>query len=59
MLRTAVFITTLFIPLSFAKQNPFSETLACYASDSNPGIVVRLEQSGKMIYSGVAGLANL
>lgn len=59
MLRTAVFIATLFAPLSFAKQNPFSETLACHSSDSNPGIAVRLEQSGEVIYSGVAGLANI
>ncbi|TLX46725.1 serine hydrolase [Pseudoalteromonas phenolica] len=59
MLRTAVFIATLFAPLSFAKQNPFSETLACHTSDSNPGVAVRLEQSGAVIYSGVAGLANI
>ena len=59
MLRTAVFIATLFAPLSFAKQNPFSETLACHTSDSNPGVAVRLEQSGEVIYSGVAGLANI
>ena len=59
MLRTAVLIATLFVPLSFAKQNPFSETLACHTSDSNPGVAVRLEQSGEVIYSGVAGLANI
>ena len=59
MLRTAVFIATLFAPLSFAKQNPFSETLACHTSNSNPGVAVRLEQSGEVIYSGVAGLANI
>ncbi|ALO44205.1 serine hydrolase domain-containing protein [Pseudoalteromonas phenolica] len=59
MLRTAVFIATLFAPLSFAKQNPFNETLACHTSNSNPGIAVRLEQYGKVIYSGVAGLANI
>lgn len=59
MLRTAVFIATLFAPLSFAKQNPFSETLACHTSDSNPGVAVRLEQSGEVIYSGVASLANI
>lgn len=59
MLRTAVFIASLFAPLSFAKQNPFSEILACHTSDSNPGVAVRLEQSGDVIYSGVAGLANI
>lgn len=59
MLRTAVFIATLFAPLSFAKQNPFSETLACHTSDSNPGVAIRLEKSGEVIYSGVAGLANI
>jgi CubicO group peptidase (beta-lactamase class C family) len=59
MLRTAVLLTALFSFSTLAYENNFDETLACHTSSSNPGIAVRLEQSGKVIYSGVAGLANI
>ena len=59
MLRTALLVSSLFAPHSYAIQSPFDEILACHTSNSAPGITVRLEQSEKMIYSGVAGLANI
>ena len=59
MLRTAILVSSLFAPLSHAIQSPFDEILACHTSNSAPGVAVRLEQSGKVIYNGVAGLANI
>ncbi len=59
MLRTALLVSSLFAPHSYAIQSPFDEILACHTSNSAPGIAVRLEQSEKVIYSGVAGLANI
>lgn len=42
-----------------AKQHGFEVALQCHNSSDAPGMAVRLEQSGKHIYSGVVGLANI
>lgn len=42
-----------------AKQHGFEAALQCHNSSDAPGMAVRLEQSGKHIYSGAVGLANI
>ncbi|MBB1411439.1 serine hydrolase [Pseudoalteromonas sp. SG44-17] len=42
-----------------AQQHNFAELMQCHNSSKAPGMVVRLEQSGKHIYSGAVGLANI
>ncbi|WP_342804416.1 serine hydrolase domain-containing protein [Alteromonas sp. M12] len=42
-----------------AKQSDFDAVLQCHTHADTPGMAVRLEQSGKHIYSGAAGIANI
>lgn len=42
-----------------AQQHDFDAILQCYNSTEVPGMAVRLEQSGKHIYSGAVGVANI
>ena len=42
-----------------AQQNNFDAILQCHNSTDAPGMAVRLEQSGKKIYSGAIGVANI
>lgn len=44
---------------SNAKYPDFDAALQCHNSSTTPGMVVRLEQSGKHIYSGAIGLADI
>ena len=41
-----------------AQQHDFDEILKCHNTSKAPGMAVRLEQSGKHIYSGAVGVAN-
>ena len=59
MLRTAVLASSLFTLSAHANISVFDDMLACHTSDSNPGFAVRIEQSGKLIYTGVAGLSDI
>ena len=42
-----------------AKVADFDAILACHTTPKNPGIAVRIEQAGKHVYSGAAGVANI
>jgi CubicO group peptidase (beta-lactamase class C family) len=42
-----------------AQQKNFDAILQCYNSTDAPGMAVRLEQSGKKIFSGAIGVANI
>ena len=42
-----------------AEQHDFDAILQCYNSTDAPGMAVRLEQSGKELYSGAIGVANI
>ena len=59
MLRTAVLASSLFTLSAHANSSIFDDMLACHTSDSNPGFAVRIEQSGILIYNGVAGLSDI
>jgi D-alanyl-D-alanine carboxypeptidase len=60
-------IKKLFVSLYFglsafsatAQKIDFDEVLQCHNTSEVPGMVVRLEQSGKHIYSGAVGVANI
>ncbi len=41
-----------------AKQH-FTDVLACHTHAEHPGIAVRLEQAGKLVYQGANGIADL
>lgn len=42
-----------------AQQNDFDGIMQCHNSADAPGMVVRLDQSGRHIYSGALGVANI
>lgn len=44
---------------SQAQSAKFEDVLQCHNDFNNPGMAVRLEQSGELIYSGAIGVANM
>ena len=42
-----------------AKQHDFQAILECHASADKPGLAVRIDQSGKSVFSGALGVANI
>jgi CubicO group peptidase (beta-lactamase class C family) len=42
-----------------AKEHDFSAMLSCHASSDNPGLVVSIEQSGKQVFKGALGVADI
>lgn len=58
-LYLAAFLWGAFAVNSQAQESNYDAVLACYNTDGDPGMAVRLEQSDKLIYQGATGLADL
>ncbi len=54
-----VFIPMFVATATSAAQHDFQAILECHASPDKPGLAVRIDQSGKQIFSGALGVANI
>ncbi|GGO73003.1 serine hydrolase domain-containing protein [Bowmanella pacifica] len=63
MLKNTVLVCSLsFLALGVhgdSQEQVFRNVLNCHSSPENPGLSVRLEQQGKLIFTGAAGVSNL
>lgn len=59
MQKALLVVSFFFVTCVNAKQHDFQSMLACHVSSNEPGIAVRIEQSGELIFSGALGIADI
>ncbi|HEY0923676.1 serine hydrolase domain-containing protein [Rheinheimera pacifica] len=59
MRKKLLIVSFFFVTCVNAKQHDFQSMLACHASSNEPGLAVRIEQSGELIFSGAIGIADI
>lgn len=59
MVKKLLFSSLFFVTCVNAKQHDFSVMLACHASSDKPGLAISIEQSGKHIFKGALGVADI
>lgn len=59
MLKKLLFSSLFFITCVDAQDHDFSAMLSCHASSDKPGLAVSIEQSGKHVFKGALGVADI
>jgi D-alanyl-D-alanine carboxypeptidase len=59
MLKKFLFSSLFFITCADAQEHDFSTMLSCHASADKPGLAVSIEQSGKHVFKGALGVADI
>lgn len=59
MLKKLLFSAPFFISSVDAQEYDFSDILSCHAASDKPGLAVSIEQSGKHIFKGALGVADV
>jgi D-alanyl-D-alanine carboxypeptidase len=59
MLKKLLFGSLFFVTYVDAQEHDFSAMLSCHASSDKPGLAVSIEQSGKHVFKGALGVADL
>ncbi|MBS3798682.1 serine hydrolase domain-containing protein [Pseudoalteromonas sp. BDTF-M6] len=59
MLRKLLFSSLFFVSCVDAQEHDFPTILSCHASSDKPGLAVSIEQSGKHVFKGALGVADL
>ena len=59
MQKALLVVSFFFVTGVNAKQHDFQSMLACHASSNEPGLAVRIEQSGELIFSDAIGIADI
>lgn len=59
MLKKLLFSSLFFVTCVDAQEHDFSAMLSCHASSDKPGLAVSIEQSGKHVFKGALGVADI
>lgn len=59
MLKKLLFSSLFFVTCVDAQEHDFSAMLSCHASSDKPGLAVSIEQSGKHVFKGALGVADV
>ncbi|MGO2331886.1 serine hydrolase domain-containing protein [Pseudoalteromonas sp. 120-MNA-CIBAN-0494] len=59
MLKKLLFSFLFFVNYVNAQEHDFSAMLSCHASSDKPGLAVSIEQSGKHVFKGALGVADV
>ena len=57
--KKLLLVSICFVACVHARQHDFQSMLACHASSNEPGLAVRIEQSGELIFTDAIGIADI
>lgn len=57
--KKLLLVSICFVACVHARQHDFQSMLACHASSYEPGLAVRIEQSGELIFTDAIGIADI